>query len=238
MRGPARAITRIAAVAAGTLMLLVTPAVLGGVLADDGGGTVSAGAPVARNPTPARPAPAPATGSSGSPGRTRIPAVPAAPRPVPLGVAAGGLAPSPPVTLSIPALGVSSALERLGVREDGTLAPPADYGQAGWFAGGVEPGQPGPAVIAGHVDSRTGPAVFYRLGELTAGDVVEVERADGSTVTFRVTDVAEHPKDAFPTEAVYGPVPGSELRLVTCTGVFDDDTGHYVSNLVVFATLT
>jgi Sortase domain len=236
MPEPARRLTRIAAVAAGTLALLVAPAVLGDVLADDGGAPVSAGGPAAGDPPAAPPASPPDAGAPGPPGGSPIP-VPDAPRPAPLGVPTGGLAPSPPVRLSIPELGVSSVLEHLGVREDGTLAPPVDFARPGWFAEGVEPGQPGPAVIAGHVDSRDGPAVFYRLRELAAGDVVELERADGSTVTFRVTEVATYPKDAFPTEAVYGPVPGAELRLVTCTGTFDDDTGHYVDNLVVFATL-
>jgi hypothetical protein len=238
MPRPGRRCGRIATLAAGTLAVLVGPAVLGHVLADDGGATVAAGGPGAGD----RPAGAPALPSPPDapapdpPGGSPIP-VPDAPRPAPAGVPAGGLAPSPPVTISIPELGVSSPLEHLGVRGDGTLAPPVDFARAGWFAQGVEPGQPGPAVIAGHVDSRDGPAVFHRLRELAAGDVVEVGRADASTATFRVTQVAEYPKDAFPTEAVYGPVPGAELRLVTCSGAFDDDTGHYVDNLVVSATL-
>lgn len=231
-----RRIARIAAAAAGTLAVLSAPAVLADVLADDGSEPVSAGVPAEGEPTPS-PGPAPVGGAAVPPGRTDVPAVPAAPRPTPLGVAAGGLPPSPPVHVTIPALGVSSDLEHLGVRPDGTLAPPADFGQAGWFAGGVEPGQPGPAVIAGHVDSRSGPAVFHALGDLAPGDGIEVTRADGSTVSFRVTEVAEHPKAAFPTEAVYGPVAGPELRLITCTGPFDEGTGHYVDNLVVFATL-
>ena len=226
---------RTLAAAAGTLVLLAGPAVLGDVLADDGGGTVSAGPPVVGAPT-GEPVPAPADAVSVPPDRTDIPAVPAAPRPAPVGVVAAA-APSPPVHLTIPAVEVSTGLEGLGVRPDGTLAPPADFATAGWFAGGVEPGQPGPAVIAGHVDSAQGPAVFYRLGELGVGDEIDVGRADGSSVRFRVTGVTEHPKDAFPTEAVYGPVAGSELRLITCSGTFDEGTGHYLSNLVVFATL-
>ena len=227
---------RILAAAAGTLVLLWAPAVLGDVLADDGSGPVSAGVPAVGEPAPP-PDPAPVAGAPVPPGRTDIPAVPAAPRPTPLGVAAGGLPPSPPVHVAIPAVGVSSDLEHLGVRPDGTLAPPVDFGRAGWFAGGVEPGQPGPSVIAGHVDSRAGPAVFHALGDLAAGDTIDVARADGSTLTFRVTQVAEHPKSTFPTEAVYGPVAGPELRLITCSGAFDEGTGHYVANLVVFASL-
>jgi hypothetical protein len=231
-----RGLARIAAAAAGTLVVLSAPAVLADTLADDGTSPVAAGVPAAGEPTPS-PGPAPVGGATVPPGRADVPAVPAAPRPTPLGVAPGGLPPSPPVHVMIPALGVSSDLERLGVRADGTLSPPTDFERAGWFSGGVEPGQPGPAVIAGHVDSRSGPAVFHALGDLARGDAIEVTRADGSTVAFRVTEVAEHPKTAFPTEAVYGPVAGPELRLITCSGPFDEGTGHYVDNLVVFATL-
>jgi len=229
-------LARIAAAAAGTLVVLSAPAVLADTLADDRTSPVAAGVPAAGEPTPS-PGPAPVGGATVPPGRADVPAVPAAPRPTPLGVAPGGLPPSPPVHVMIPALEVSSDLEHLGVRPDGTLSPPTDFERAGWFSGGVEPGQPGPAVIAGHVDSRSGPAVFHALGDLARGDAIEVTRADGSTVAFRVTEVAEHPKTAFPTEAVYGPVAGPELRLITCSGPFDEGTGHYVDNLVVFATL-
>ena len=144
--------------------------------------------------------------------------------------------PSPPVSVEIPDVGIASLLERLAMGDDGVLGAPQDFGTAGWFAAGPEPGQPGPAVIAGHVDSRSGPAVFYRLGELQPGDEVLVHREDGSTVTFRVDRVEEHPKDAFPTEAVYGPVPGPELRLITCAGDFDRAAHSYRDNLVVYAT--
>jgi Sortase domain len=231
-----RGLARIAAAAAGTLVVLSAPAVLADTLADDGTSPVAAGVPAAGEPTPS-PGPAPVGGATVPPGRADVPAVPAAPRPTPLGVAPGGLPPSPPIHVMIPALGVSSDLELLGVGPDGTLSPPTDFERAGWFSGGVEPGQPGPAVIVGHVDSRSGPAVFHALGDLARGDAIEVTRADGSTVAFRVTEVAEHPKTAFPTEAVYGPVAGPELRLITCSGPFDVGTGHYVDNLVVFATL-
>ena len=149
----------------------------------------------------------------------------------------GTLAPSQPVNLTIASIGVATDLERLGVRADGTLAPPDEYGRAGWYADGVEPGRPGPAVIVGHVDSRAGPAVFYRLGELAPGAMVEVGRAAGSTVRFRVTEVGEYAKADLPTAAVYGPSAGAELRLITCSGVFDEASGHYRSNLVVYATL-
>jgi hypothetical protein len=143
--------------------------------------------------------------------------------------------PSPPQVVDIPAIGVHSGLQALDLGADGTLQAPSDFNVAGWFASGTEPGQPGPAVIAGHVDSRDGPAVFYRLNELVVGDQIVVERQDGGIVTFRVTDVQRHPKDAFPADAVYGPVPGAELRLITCDGPFDRAVHSYRDNLVVFA---
>ncbi|MBC8093362.1 MAG: class F sortase, partial [Pseudonocardia sp.] len=99
------------------------------------------------------------------------------------------------------------------------------------------PGDAGPALVAGHVDSRSGPGVFFRLGEVQVGDRVEVARADGSTVAFTVTGRFDTPKAAFPTELVYAPTPGPELRLVTCGGSFDRATGHYRDNIVVEAVL-
>ena len=146
------------------------------------------------------------------------------------------VAPSPPVSVEVPSVGISSLLERLAMGGDGVLAAPVGYGTAGWFAAGPEPGQPGPAVIAGHVDSRDGPAIFYRLGELRPGDEVLVHREDGSTVRFRVDHVEQYPKDAFPAASVYGPVPGPELRLITCGGEFDRSAHSYRDNLVVYAT--
>jgi hypothetical protein len=147
------------------------------------------------------------------------------------------LPPSPPVRVEIPAIGVSSPLVRLGLNRDRTMEVPGDFQAAGWFTGGPQPGQLGPAVIAGHVDSRTGPAVFYRLRELRPGDQVRVELADGTALRFVVERARSYPKAGFPTGAVFGPVPSAALRLVTCTGDFDRARGSYRDNLVVFATL-
>ena len=116
--------------------------------------------------------------------------------------------------------------------------PPDDFDRAGWFTGGAAPGDVGPAVVAGHVDSVDGPAVFSRLGELGPGAEVLVDREDGTTARFTVTEVARYPKTAFPTEAVYGPTPRAELRLVTCGGEFDRSRRSYVDNVVVTAVLT
>ena len=143
--------------------------------------------------------------------------------------------PSPPVRVEIPAIGVSSRLVRLGLNADGTMQVPGDYNLAGWFTGGAMPGQEGPAVISGHVDSKTGPAVFYRLRGLRPGDTVRVQRAAGDWLAFEVTGTARYAKAAFPTEAVFGPVTGPVLRLVTCGGDFDRASGHYLDNLVVTA---
>jgi sortase (surface protein transpeptidase) len=143
--------------------------------------------------------------------------------------------PAAPASLTIPSLGVETELEHLAVRDDGTLAAPDDFGRAGWFSEGPAPGERGPAVIVGHVDSRDGPGVFHRLAELRAGDLVEVTRTDATVTRFAVTDTFEAPKDAFPTQAVYGPTAGPTLRLVTCTGAFDRAARHYVSNLIVYA---
>ncbi|MEV4541070.1 class F sortase [Micromonospora echinaurantiaca] len=140
----------------------------------------------------------------------------------------------PPNRVRVPRIGVDAPLTVLGLDASGALAAPSDFDTAGWYGGGPAPGDPGPAVIAGHLDSRDGPAVFARLGELRPGDRVQVWRGD-RVVSFRVTGTLRAGKDRFPTTAVYGPTPGPELRLVTCGGDFDRRRGHYRDNLVVFA---
>lgn len=142
-----------------------------------------------------------------------------------------------PVRVRIPAIGVDAAVFQLAVDAQGVLPPPPTNEDAGWWRAGAEPGEPGPAVMVGHVDGREGPAVFFRLRELVPGGEITVDRADGSTAVFAVERVERHPKDAFPTEAVYGHTPDARLRLVTCGGEFDRSTRHYVDNIVVFATL-
>lgn len=159
-------------------------------------------------------------------------------RPVP--AAPAGVAPPAapaPVAIRIDAIGASAPVDPLGLNPDGTLEVPTDYQRAGYFTGRSMPGATGPAVIAAHVDSKTGPAVFYRLRDLEPGDEVTVIRADGSEVVFLVDRLEQHPKDAFPTDAVYGPTPGPTLRLITCGGSFDRSSGHYRDNLVAFAHL-
>jgi Sortase domain len=145
--------------------------------------------------------------------------------------------PAPPVRLWIPAIAVSTPLVPLGRLPDGSLEVPHDWDTAGWYDLGPRPGQPGPAVILGHVDSRTGPAVFFRLRALRPRDIVRVGLADGRKLVFRVQRVRRYPKGRFPTEAVYLPTLNRELRLITCGGEFDYASGHYRDNIVVYATL-
>src|SRR5581483_7387118 len=143
-----------------------------------------------------------------------------------------------PVSLDIPAIAVSTTLIRLGLTATGALQVPASTSVAGWYTGSSRPGAIGPAVIAGHIDSYTGPGVFYRLDELRPGDRVYIGRTDGTLAVFRVTSVRTYAKAGFPTQAVYGPAPDAELRLITCGGVFDASRGSYLSNVVVYAVAT
>ncbi len=143
-----------------------------------------------------------------------------------------------PVRVYVDAIGVDAPIIALGLDGSGALEVPDGVDETGWWTGGPEPGEQGPAVIAGHVDSTRGPAVFYRLGELQPGDVVSVVRTDGTRVDFTVQRIEQHAKAEFPTESVYAPTTGAELRLVTCGGAFDRSSGHYVDNVIVFAERT
>lgn len=140
-----------------------------------------------------------------------------------------------PTGLRIPAIGVDTDLERLRVGGAGRLRPPVDPDLAGWFPGGAVPGDLGAAVIAGHRDSRTGKAVFWRLTDLREGDRMSVTRTDGTRVQFEVVDVRRVSRSSFPTEDVYGPTPDRTLRLITCGGVYDHVRGRYLDNVLVLA---
>lgn len=162
-------------------------------------------------------------------GRAAPPAHPVAP---PLPSAA-------PVRLRIPAIGVDASLARLSLDEAGALRPPpeGDPKVAGWYAGGTAPGARGTAVTTGHVDTRDGRrGVFYRLGAVTKGGKVEIDRADGRTAVFTVDAVEVYDKDRFPAAKVYGGSGRPELRVITCGGPAGG-TG-YRGNVVVYATLT
>lgn len=169
----------------------------------------------------------------------------ALPAPRPLGLVSARAAVAPkkrrqmprPVRIIIPAIRVSAPVIRLRLNKDRTLQVPKVWAQAGWFVGGPEPGETGAAVIVGHVDSKSGPAVFYRLPALRRGDLIKVVLKNKSSVRFVVTAMKKVPKKRFPTKLVYGRTTTPTLRLITCDGRFDRSTGHYVDNYVVFATM-
>ena len=216
---------RIAAVVAALLLLGGGTAVAVGVLGQD-----------ADPPLPAAAAPPAPTSSSAAPMSTIPPPVVAAPTPTDLPTAAPV---EVPVSVRIPAIGVDSELLSLGSNDDGTIKVPEpgpDYDKAAWFNGSPRPGQRGPAVLEGHVDSKkNGPSVFYDLGKVEVGDQIEVTRADGTMAGFTVYETRVVPKDQFPTLAVYGNTAGPELRVITCGGPFDSSVRSYEDNIVVFA---
>lgn len=148
-----------------------------------------------------------------------------------------GLAPSPPVEIGIPAIGVQSSIVDLGQNSDRTVEVPSRFHLVGWYKFAVSPGQVGPSVFLGHVDSQSGPGVFYRLGQLRIGDRVVVKRRDGRSVVFAITGVREYSKASFPSIDVYGNTPTPTIRLVTCGGAFDSVTGHYLANVVAFGEI-
>ncbi|MER6759896.1 MULTISPECIES: class F sortase [Amycolatopsis] len=167
----------------------------------------------------------------------------AALRPSPMApatTAASRVAPAPVATaIRIPSIGVTSTLIPLGLNADGTVQVPSldTPGQAGWYRYGPSPGEPGPAVVLGHVDGSHKAGVFYRLHDLRPGDTAEFDLADGTHRTFVITRLDQQPKDAFPTAAVYGETPDPELRLITCGGAFDRAKHSYVDNVIVYAVL-
>lgn len=208
----------------GAIVLAATSAVLGGVY-------------LSQTPPPPTPT-------------TRLGAIPAAglagaPLPEPTRVAAAPapytLARSMPVSLTVPAIGVHTQLIGLGLTSTGAIQVPpltlAGVREAGWYRLGPTPGSLGPAIIVGHVDSYQAAGVFYELGTLRPGEMIDVGLADHVTAAFRINAVASYAKTAFPTESVYGPIDYAGLRLITCGGAFDTTTRSYLSNIVVYATL-
>lgn len=156
--------------------------------------------------------------------------------------------PLPPVqvpSVSVPAP-TSITIDRLGVVDqspvglqvtDDELQVPEDYADIGWWSDGPTPGSTGAAIVVGHLDSPTGPAVFYELGALAEGDEIVVRRADRSTATFEVEDVRSYSRDDFPSERVYREEGPAALHLLTCGGEYDTVTGEYTENVVVYAAL-
>ncbi|WP_326562921.1 class F sortase [Micromonospora sp. NBC_01796] len=163
------------------------------------------------------------------------------PAPTPSASRSAGMARSEPVRVTVPKIGVDAELMSLGVDKVGMIEVPplAKAELAGWYRLGPSPGEIGNAVIVGHVDSHeTGPAVFFDLGALKAGDRIQVPRKDGSVAEFTVDGVKSYPKTAFPTDLVYGPSDRAGLRLVTCGGRFDRKKRSYPDNIIVFASAT
>jgi len=149
---------------------------------------------------------------------------------------------SRPASISIPAIGVRSPVLPIGLAADGTLAVPQpgpNVDKAAWFKNSPTPGQPGPSIIEGHVDSEQGPSVFFKLGRLRPGNKIHVTRQDGAEAVFTVNAVRDFKKSQFPTRLVYGSKDLSrpELRLITCSD-FDASSRHHTGNAVVFAHLT
>jgi sortase (surface protein transpeptidase) len=145
---------------------------------------------------------------------------------------------SRPVALEIPSLGAHTSVGELGLQPDGQVEVPTTTRVVGWYRYGVTPGKVGSAVILGHVDSYLGPGVFFNLKTLKAGDSLDLTLADGVRARFVVYEVVQYLKTAFPDRLVYGAHGASRsLQLVTCGGVFDRATGHYLSNVVVYSHL-
>ncbi|MBB2909388.1 LPXTG-site transpeptidase (sortase) family protein [Streptosporangium becharense] len=197
-----------------------------------------AGGPQVQNPAGVLP-------SSVGPGGLDVPLTPAAPTaPPPLPV----VAPPPPLKsdgvkprrLAIPKIGVLAPLMALGVdaRREIQTPPLSRPNQAGWYKHGPIPGQQGPSVILGHVNTRKGAAVFSRLKEIRRGDKIKVSRSDGTVVEFTVDGVEQVSKQAFPSKRVYGNTGEATLRLITCGGVYNSKTHHYTDNIIVYATLS
>ncbi|MFC0506285.1 class F sortase [Micromonospora costi] len=207
---------RIRANAQPTALAVVTVA----LLATTGLGLVAAGLDAAP-PRPPRPEAATPAPTSPPPDLPPLPA-------------------SAPTLVRIPAIGVRAEVVPVGVDAAGVLeVPPTDRPEvAGWYRYGISPGETGNAVLVGHVDSPAGPAVFFDLGRLRPGQTIRVARADATVVTFTVDRVAVYAKDRFPGDEVYGPATVAGLRLVTCGGRFDERSGNYTDNVVVFATRT
>jgi Sortase domain len=172
--------------------------------------------------------PSTAVASTAIPPRTAPPSA----GPVAAAVAPAG---TRPVRLRIPAIGVDTGLIALGLLPDGSLEVPPDGMTAGWYTGSPTPGDPGPAVLAAHVDWKGAEGVFHDLRDLRPGAEVSVDRRDGSTARFTIARVAQYPKDRFPTDDVYGDVDSPQLRLITCGGDFDRGVRSYRDNIVVYA---
>jgi len=239
---------RVSGALVGIIALLVIAVTIAVAMVTAGSGGQTKATASAGTSTSSIAAPSPAQGLVSAPGaESSLGAVPApaaivpgpgaVPGPAAGGASATGLGRSVPVRVQIPSIGVNSDLMSLGLQGNGTMQVPPSGFPAGWFTGAPTPGQIGPAVIAGHVDWAGSEGVFFNLRDVKNGDKVDVARADGSTVVFNVSAIEEYPKNAFPTNKVYGDLNHPGLRLITCGGSFDRTARSYVDNIVVYADL-
>jgi len=201
---------------------------------DSSGSDLAIGAPTP-DPGLSVPAAPMATPVTTDPGESAAPATPSPTRTPGLSLPA-----SAPTRLVIRSIGVNAPFTPLSMDAAGVLQPPPDTDNnlAGWYKAGVTPGQLGNAIVAGHVDTRTGPAVFFLLPFLHKGDPLDITRADGVVATFKVDSVHTFSKGAFPDQLVYGDTPDAQLRLITCAGEYNRATHDYSDNVVVFAHLS
>ncbi|MER7753057.1 class F sortase [Kitasatospora sp. NPDC097643] len=148
------------------------------------------------------------------------------------------LGPSAPTRIRIPAVRLDAPVTALGLDTEGHLqAPPeGDRNLAGWYRGGATPGQRGTAILAGHVDNRSGPAVFYHLGALHRGDRIEIARADGATAVYQLYAIEVHDRKDFPDDRVYRQADDAQLRVITCGGAYSAEHG-YEGNVVAYGFL-
>lgn len=149
------------------------------------------------------------------------------------------LDPSTPVAITIAHIDLSAPVHQVGMAADGTIGVPdaSRSREAGWYDQSPTPGQYGPAVIVGHVDDGSGPAVFHDLKNLRPGDRVEIRRMDRSVAIFEVNSVKRFDKEQFPTQEVFGDFSRPNLRLITCGGAWVGGETGYADNVVVFASL-
>ncbi|MBN3553833.1 class F sortase [Fictibacillus nanhaiensis] len=142
-----------------------------------------------------------------------------------------------PSTIEIPALEINTEIEKVGTLKNGQMGVPKGMDTVGWFGDGAKPGSPGNAVMAGHVDSKTGPAVFYKLEDLEKGDEVIVKDKEGKTLTFEVTGKEKYDRKNAPVDKIFDYSYGSKLNLITCTGNFNRDEGTHEERLVIYTEL-
>ncbi|WP_436772275.1 class F sortase [Yinghuangia sp. YIM S09857] len=238
---------KLTAVAAGAVILGVC--VIGNDLKNEDGPPQPAAAQSAAPAPAAAPGSAPDSAADSAPetapkAAPDAPGNPAAPQPAPPAAPAAPppaepMKHSPPLRIRIPAVKVDAPVIGVGLDAKGVLeVPPANNRNlTGWYEDGPAPGARGASVMLGHVDSKTGPAVFWSLGSLKQGDKITVDRADGKTAAFEVDVVESFRKDAFPDKRVYGQTPDAQLRLITCGGTYDKQRKDYLENVVVFAHL-